>query len=354
MEFLFLMSTRNHIEFYRKKLDYHEYKFEINKYINKLVHEFTKAYKGITNYRVREVFWDLVDENISYNPRNWYHVFASFMGKLVTFEILYVKKKINKFHKEMHNEWAGYLANLLIPHEPKIQNKFFIELIQNMPVPDYETVIELYEEGIILFNENLKEIFFNKSINPYERILKFKSNFSNLFEVFLSKCAFVDQELSKHGKTAHINSLYEIFQLNNTNERTPPKLLRNNLVVVNHLRNAISHGSNTGIVYFKEKGIRVRDSNSRGKLTFDHFFTFEELYDYYYLLLILLMEFELVALMLSLHRVIRELNIKYNKKLICSICGHESVVFVHPKKVNVVCDKCKTHHRIIINNEKRN
>lgn len=347
------MSKRNHIEFYREKLDYHKYQSEINKYTNKIVHEFTKAYKGITNYRILEVFWDLVDKNIGYDPRNWYHVFASFIGKLVIFEILYVEKKINKFHKEMHNEWTGYLANLLIPHEPKIPNKFFIELIQNMPVPDYETVIELYEEGIILFNENLKEIFFTNSINPYEKILKFKSNFSNLFEVFLSKCRFIDQELSKHGETAHKNSLHEIFQLNNSNERTPPNLLRNSLIVLNHLRNAISHSSNTGIVYFEKKGIRVRDSNSKGELTFKQFFTFEELYDYYYLLLILLMEFELIALMLSLHRVIRELNIKYNKKFECPICGHENVVFVHPERAFVVCDKCKTHHRIIDNNENR-
>jgi len=43
------MSKRNHIEFYREKLDYHKYQSEINKYTNKIVHEFTKAYKGITN-----------------------------------------------------------------------------------------------------------------------------------------------------------------------------------------------------------------------------------------------------------------------------------------------------------------
>jgi len=344
------MSTRNYIEFFREKLDYHKYQSKINKYTNKMVHEFTKKYKGITNYRVLEVFWDLVDNNINYDQRNWYHVLASFIGKLVVPEILYDEKKINKFHKEMHYEWTGYLANLLIPHEPKIPNEFFIELIQNMPIPDYETVLELYEEGIILFNENLKEIFFTNSISPHEKILKFKSNFSNLFEVFLSKCRFIDHELSKHGNTAHINSLYEIFQLNNSNERTPPKLLRNSLIVLIHLRNAISHSSTTGIVYFEKKGIRVRDSDSNGKLTFDQFFTFEELYDYYYLLLILLMEFELIALMLSINRVIRELNIEYNKKFKCPICGYVSVVFIHPERTNIVCDKCKTRHRIITNN----
>lgn len=346
------MSTRNHIEFYREKLDYHKYQLEINKYINRIVHEFTLVYKGITNYRPREVFWDLVDKKIEYDPGNWYHVFASFMGKLTIFEILFVEKKINKFHKDARSEWVGYLAKLLIPHEPMISNKFFIELIQNMPVPDYESMLELYEEGIILFNDNLKEIFFDIFINPHEKILKFKAHFLNLFEVFLAKCLFVDQELSKHGETAHINSLHEIFQLNNSNERTPPELLRNLLIVLNHIRNAISHGSKAGIVYFEKKGVRVRDFKRNGKLTFERFFTFEVLYDYYYLLLILLMEFESMALMLSLHRVIRELNIKYNKKLKCSICGHESVVFVHPERTNVVCAKCKTRH-IIDDDENR-
>jgi len=42
------------------------------------------------------------------------------------------------------------------------------------------------------------------------------------------------------------------------------------------------------------------------------------------------MEFELVALMLSLHRSIREANFKYNKKLICPKCANESIIFVHP------------------------
>jgi len=345
------MSTRNSIEFYREKLDYHKYHLEINKYINKIVHEFTLVYKGITNYRIREVFWDLVDKKIEYDPQIWYHVFANLMGKLTAFQISFEEKRINKFHKDAHNDWVGYLANLLIPYEPMIPNKFFIELIQNMPVPDYDSVFELYEEGIILFSENLKEIFFDPATSPHEKILKYKTNFINLFEIFLAKGAFLDQELSQHGETAHKNSLHEIFQLNNSNKRTPPKLIKSILIVLNHIRNAISHGSRAGIVYFEGKGVRVKDFKSNGKLSFEHFFSFEELYDYYYLLLILLKEFELIALMLSLHRVIRELNIKYNKRFKCSKCGYENVVFVHPMRINLVCDNCKTHHHIIDNNK---
>jgi len=347
------MSTRNYIKFYRDKLNYHKYQLEINKFINKIVHEFTLAYKGITNYRICEIFWDLVDKNIEYDPRIWYHVFANLMGKLVVYKIMFVEKKIIKFHNDVRNEWVGYLAKLIIPYEPKIPNKFFIDLIQNMPVPDYETVQELYEEGIILFNENFKSKLLDPTISPHERILKFKSHFLNLFEVLLAKCSFLDQELSKHGEIAHINSLHEIFQLNNSNERTPPSLLRNILIVLNHIRNAISHGFKAGIVYFEGKGVRVKDFNSKGKLTFEHYYTFEELYDSYYMLLIFLMEFELMALMLSLHRAIRELNIKFNKRFICSICGHENVVFVHPERTNVVCDECKTRHRIIDNDVNR-
>lgn len=342
------MSSRNYIEFYRKKLDYHKYQHEINRYINQIVHEFTLVYKGITNYRIREVFWDIVDNKIQYDPGNWYHVFANFMGKLTTYEILYEKKKINKVQKDIHNNWAGYLSKLIIPYEPLISNKFFIELIQNMPVPDYESVLQLYEEGMVLFNnENLKEIFSDVLISPYEKILKFKINFNNLFEVFLAKSFYLDRELSKQGETAHINSLNEIFQLNNSNKRTPPKLIKERLIVLNHIRNSISHASKAGVVYWKKRGVRIRDYNRNGKLTYEGFFTFEELYDYYYMLLILIMEFELVALILSLHRVIRELNIKYNKKFNCNNCGHESVVFIHPKKVYVICDKCKQRFPII-------
>ncbi len=345
------MSTRNHIEFYRKKLNYHKYEAEINDYINKIVHEFTLAYKGIKNYRIRDVFWDLVEKKVNYDPGNWYHVFASLMGKLTVFEILFVEKKIMKFHKDAHNEWVGYLASLLIPYEPTIPNRFFIELIQNFPVPNYESVLELYEEGIILFNDNLKKIFFDMSVSPYEKILKFKANFTNLFEIFLGKCYFLDQELSKQGEIAHINSLYDIFQLNNSNDRSPPLLLKNLLIGLIHIRNASSHGLKAGIIYIEGKGVKIKDYKRNGEISFERLFTFGQLYDYYYMLLILIMEFELMALMLSLHRVIRELNLKFNKKLKCSICGHESVVFVYPKRTNIVCRKCKTRHHVINGND---
>ena len=92
--------------------------------------------------------------------------------------------------------------------------------------------------------------------------------------------------------------------MNNNNERTPPKPIKETLIVLIHIRNAITHAFKSGIVYFEKKGIRIRDYKPSGKKTFERYFIFEELYDYYYLILILLMEFELVALMLTLHRVI--------------------------------------------------
>jgi len=94
--------------------------------------------------------------------------------------------------------------------------------------------------------------------------------------------------------------------------------------------------------------VRIRDFTSGGKKNFERVYTFEELYDYYYLLLILLGEFELVALMIALHRVIRELNFKHIKKLIFNFCGYESVVFVPPERNNVVCKKCKSRFQILI------
>ncbi len=347
------MSTRNYVEFYRNKVDYHKYRNEINKFINQIVHDFTSMYKGITNYRIRDVFWELVDDKLKYDQGNWYHVFANFMGRLVIYEILFTEKKIKKAHKDIHTQWGGYLVKLLIPHEPQIPNKFYIELIQNMPVPDYETVQQLYEEGKILFNnENLKEILLDSAINPHQKILKFKVHFNNLFEVLLAKCTFLDQELSKYGETAHKNSFYEIFQLNNFNKRTPPELIRRVLILLTHIRNASSHGSKAGIVCINKNRIRIKDFNNKGELTFEKFFTFDSLYDCYYILLLLIMEFELVAIMISLHRVMRELNTKYNKRFICSQCGYENIVFIHPERTNVVCDKCKSRFSIISNNDK--
>jgi len=125
------MEIKNHITYYRDKLDFHKYESQINIYINQIVHEFTIAYKGIVNFKIRDVFWDFVDDKIEFDRNNWYHVFASMMGKIVMYEML--------------------------------------------------------------FEENLKQIFFNPQIKLPAKILKFKTHFSNLFEVLLAKCRFLDQ-----------------------------------------------------------------------------------------------------------------------------------------------------------------
>jgi len=341
-----MMTIRNNIAFYRDKLEFHKYESQINSYINKVVHEFTMVYKGIVNFKIREIFWDLVDERIEFDHTHWYHVFASMMGKIVMYDILFEEKIIEQFHKDIHNHWAGYLADLIIPHEPKLSKDFFGILIRNLPVPDYEAVLQLYVEGVILFEEDLKEILYNPQITMPKKILKFKTHFSNLFEILLAKCHFIDQEIAQYGGIAHKNSLHEIFQLNNSNERTPPEKLKQILIDLVHIRNGISHASHGGIVPIENKGIRIRDYKPDGTMSFERFFTVEQLYNYHYMILLLLMEFELVALMLTLHRTIREANIKYKKRLICSKCGHESVVYVYPGRPDVICNKCKTRFPI--------
>ena len=56
--------------------------------------------------------------------------------------------------------------------------------------------------------------------------------------------------------------------------------------------------------------------------------------------------------MLALHRIIRDLNFKYNRKHVCKVCGNESVVFVYPERTSIVCDKCKSRFKILNNDSK--
>ena len=346
------MPVHNHIESYRNKIDFNKYQKQIDRLINRIVHTFTQTYKGITNYKVRETFWDLVSGTIEFDPNKWYHVFASHMSQLAMIDILFKENKIDQFHNNLHNSWAEYLTILILPYEKDIPNAFFANLIQNLPVPHLENVLELYQEGVILFKVNLKKTMLDASIDPSIKILKFKANFVNLFEVFLSKCEYIDQELAKYGEILHQNRLHDIFQLKNHNERTPPELIRKVLIILNHIRNSISHASKAGIIYNeKKKKVQIKDYSAGGKQSFKENFSFNELYEQYYLLLMLIMEFEIVATFLTLHRVMLDLNQKYNKRVICNVCGYESIVFAPPKRKNLVCNKCKTRLRILYEKE---
>ena len=60
------MSTRNHIEFYRNKVDYHKYRDEINGFINKIVHEFLHAFIGCS-FKSKSIIknsYDLYDDRV--------------------------------------------------------------------------------------------------------------------------------------------------------------------------------------------------------------------------------------------------------------------------------------------------
>ena len=59
-------------------------------------------------------------------------------------------------------------------------------------------------------------------------------------------------------------------------------LLKDILIILNHIRNAISHSSNAGIVFIEGKGLRVRDFKSNGELSFEKIYSYQELYDFYY------------------------------------------------------------------------
>ena len=340
---------RNFIQIYRNKFNFHKYKKKVNKLINKIVHTFTDAYKGITNYRVNDIFWELVDEKIEYDPFNWYHVLANFLCKLMVFNILLEEKKIHKKIQEIHNTWAFYLGNRIILYEPKIPKEFFAKLISNFPVPNLEVILSLYEEGICLFEEdNLKSILSSKDIKTPKKILKFKQNFMNLFEIFVGKCEFIGNELSKYEGGKYGNDLYKIFQLRNNNKRSPPKLIEDIILTLVHIRNAISHSSKGGIVLVNNNKVRIRDYNKDGELKFDITTSIEMLWDYYYNILILISEFELLALLLAINRQIRELNEKYNKMVQCAVCGCKGIYFMHPMKNYIVCRKCKSRLSIVV------
>lgn len=92
----------------------------------------------------------------------------------------------------------------------------------------------------------------------------------------------------------------------------------------------------------KENTVRIRDYDSKGNLTFDATIPIDLLWDYYYTVIVLMGEFEVLSLLLALDRQIRKLNEKYNKEGTCPYCKYTGIYYVYPMKREITCRKCRS------------
>lgn len=346
------MKPINIISTAKKYYNLRDFKKLINKSLNQLASIITQHFKGISHSLIKKTFWDLVDEKVSDDPNNIYIKIAYLEGRVISYDILYRKRKIRLEDRNLRNQWFTYILGRILKYELKIKDEFFAKLYSHFPVVDPKTMMSLYEEMIRLFERSeLKEVLEDQNIDPISKMMEFKGFYSRYYETFLGRCEYFGIELGKHeNNKIYGNDLRNIFQLrarnrsgkiqNNKDERTPPLLCDNNLDMLIHIRNAISHSGRCIEVNSEDSCVRIKDF--KGSIcTFDRVFTFPQLWNIIYKIIIMDREFETVTLFIAIFRQIRLANRVYNIKLKCFKCEYIGEYYVPPSKVYVTCKKCK-------------
>ena len=305
------MQPINIIKTARKYYNLKDFKKLINDSLNQLASIITKNFKGISHSLIKKTFWDLVDEKIGDDPNNIYITIAYLEGRVISYDILYRKRKIHLEDRNLRNQWFKYIFGRILKSEPMIKDEFFIKLYSHFPVVDPTTMTSLYEEMIRLFERSeLKEVLEDPNIDSFTKMIEFKIFYSRYYETFLGRCEYFGIELGKHeNNKIYGNDLRKIFQLrqrdhsgkieNNKNERTPSLLCDITLDILIHIRNAISHSGRCIEVNSKENNVRIKDFKGN-VCTFDKVFTFPLLWSIIYRIIIMDREFETVTLFIAI------------------------------------------------------
>lgn len=346
------MKPINIIKTARKYFNLKDFREQINKSLNQLASIITQHFKGINHSLIKKTFWDLVDEKITDDPNNIYIKIAYLGGRVISYDILYRKRKIHLEDRNLRNQWFTYILGRILKYEPKIKDEFFIKLYSHFPVVDPKTMISLYEEMILLFERSeLKVILEDRNVDPFAKMMEFKGFYSRYYEIFLGRCDYIGIELGRHeNNKIYSNNIRNIFQLrvrdrsgrikNNKNERAPPLLCDITLDMLIHIRNAISHSGRCIEVNSKENYVRIKDF--KGNIcTFDKVFTFPQLWSLIYKIIIMDREFETVTLFIAIFRQIRSANRVFNIKIKCFKCDYIGEYYTPPSKVYVICKNCR-------------
>lgn len=291
---------------------------------------------------LQDTFWQLSNTDIIYiNRNNLYELLSVLFMRLFTGEILYREKMISQNIILLIGQWQNYCTNRFVPFVFDIANELVWMISSDFPVPepDKQTSLTLYEETLLDRDSGLKDMLGDSSIATIRRINQFKKEFKKFYGIFENKCKYIEKELARlEGRNVQ-NTMHNIFQLNNANERTLPDLVRDTLKELIHIRNAIAHNLFTDL---HNGQVRIRDKNSRDEWTYDKTFIIKNLWNLYYSLIILDRMLVSMALFLFFIRRVKE---KMNSvvTLLCGQCGYVKKICLSPQTKPfdiIICEQC--------------
>jgi len=246
-----------------------------------------------------------------YDHSNEMHRIVYLTAILIRPEILLSVNKIESWLYKLREEWFEYLFNRIYPFLDSFSNQILEELHSDFPYGDIDVYATIAER--IVFNikrckfseEVYQKYLFNEDIEPWARILEFENHFRFEYALFLTRCAYFGEEMSKYeGKTYQLKltSIFQLYEDKNNSIKPKSKELINQLKRLQLIRNAIAHPERAGIRYIEEKHkIKIMNYNPRQKkYNYEEEISLRELWNIGFILTLFDRTFIDVALALSL------------------------------------------------------
>ncbi len=306
------MIPINSFPIWRKFFDFKKYSELVDNSIIQITEDFNARYKFIEKENAKDIFWKLATLQKELDPNNCYDIFALFIGRMLFYEILKKEKSNVEEQYQIHKEWFEYISRRIKPHVAKLSEKFLRILFSYYPAGDITEGVSKLEMTKDMIEEfDILNVLVNPRINAYKKVRAFKEQYMNFYDLFLDRCKLIGDELSRYEGNRKVGRYgkdpYNIFQLRNNNQYTPPDFIKDMIIELVHIRNACAH---LGITVLNENEVQIIDRYPNGEISFNETVQIKDLIIYFIRLFSLDKEFENLALLIYIIGWLNEISLK--------------------------------------------
>ena len=279
---------RNPFDEFRRHVDPIKHKKEIEKGFNSVYKFLEDNGIKLDKKLIERTFIDLFRNETGYRFNRTNHKIAHFVSIFIKVELLFSEKKITKKMLAIHHLWFNYLFTRINKLRENFSKETLVSFHADFPMGDLDIYKNILERAFHNYSEG--ELFFrlrDNTIPPLTRLLMFEDYFRFDFAYFLIRCENLGKEIGKMEGKDDGKKLWNIFQINENNDKAPPPLIKTELKRIIHTRNAISHPETAGISYNNGTVKVMNYDNAKKEYTYEEEFELTDLYEIYYNLTLL-------------------------------------------------------------------
>jgi hypothetical protein len=279
---------RNPFVKFRSHIDLVQHKKNIENGFNK-TNKFLEE-NGLTFDKtlIEKTFYDLFNDETQYRFNRRNHKIAYLISRFIQVDFLFSEKKMIEKMLEIHNQWFNYLIERIDRHREKFSKDTIISFHSDFPMGDLDIFKNISVRAIYNYSGGeLLDHMKNNRIHPLTKLLMFEDYFRFDFAYFLIRCEHLGKEIGKLEGKDYRKKLWNIFQINENNDRAPPDIIKKDLKRLIYIRNAISHPETAGISYNNGKVKIMNYDDSKKEYTYVEELKLIELYEIYYNLTLL-------------------------------------------------------------------